>query len=371
MDEELRFAAPPHRATLVAVAAALNNVVFGYDVGVISGSLTDMANSLHLSTIEQEAATSGLNYVSGLGAVLVSGNIMDRFGRRPTLLVASLLLLLGSAIVACAPSFAVLLLGRALQGLGSGTGWAACTVYITEVSPAECRGALVAISDIAINFGILLGYALDRAVNLGLASYPDARWRVATGLATLLPLVYCFACHPFLPESPRWLLMAGREAEAVEALRRTLGRDGGAEDEARVSQQLASIKAAPRTVELSWRESLFPSSRQKRHLVWVAVALGLAQQLTGTEAYVKGTSNPPSTPPPSSASLLGPLLAQWPSRALRVARAARVSPSQHPVLHAAHPGPVPAAAHAAHAGMHDGECRVPHQRGRGLRQARR
>ena len=106
-------------------------------VGVISGSLTDMARSLHLSTIEQEMATSGLNFVSGIGAVLVSGNIMDKFGRRPTLLVASLLLLLGSAIVALAPSFAVLLLGRALQGLGSGTGWAACTVYITEVAPAD------------------------------------------------------------------------------------------------------------------------------------------------------------------------------------------------------------------------------------------
>ena len=152
-----RSATPPLRVALVACAAALTNVAFGYDVGVISGSLSDMAGSLSLSTFEQEAATSGLNFVSGLGALLVSGNLMDRLGRRTTLLIASALLLFGSVLVTGATSFGLLLLGRALQGLGAGSGWCACTVYITEVAPTEWRGALVSISDIAINVGILLG----------------------------------------------------------------------------------------------------------------------------------------------------------------------------------------------------------------------
>ena len=96
--------APPvgHRVVLAASLAAINNLAFGYDVGVVSGSLADIASSLHLSTFEQEAATSGLNFVAGFGALLVSGNLLDRLGRRATLLIASLLLLLGAAVVCAA-----------------------------------------------------------------------------------------------------------------------------------------------------------------------------------------------------------------------------------------------------------------------------
>ena len=67
---------------LVASLAAINNLAFGYDVGVVSGSLRDMATSLNLSTIEQEAATSGLNFVAGAGALLMSGNLLDLLGRK-------------------------------------------------------------------------------------------------------------------------------------------------------------------------------------------------------------------------------------------------------------------------------------------------
>ena len=108
---------PPRRAVLIACAAAMTNVAFGYDVGIISGSLVDIATSLRLSTIEQEMVTSGLNFVSGIGAICVSGNILDRLGRKATLLIASLLLLLGSFVVTLADSFLTLLLGRALLNL--------------------------------------------------------------------------------------------------------------------------------------------------------------------------------------------------------------------------------------------------------------
>ena len=128
-----------------------------------------MATSLNLSTIEQEAATSGLNFVAGAGALLMSGNLLDLLGRKATLLAASVLLLVGAAVVSLAQNFPVLLLGRALQGLGSGCGWCACSVYITEIAPPAYRGSLVAISDIAINVGILLGYAVDRMINVWIA----------------------------------------------------------------------------------------------------------------------------------------------------------------------------------------------------------
>lgn len=118
---------PPLHCCLYAAGAALINSAFGYDVGVISGSLSEMAAALHLSTVQQEIATSGLNFVAGLGA-LVSGSVLDTIGRRRTLLLASASLLLGGIVVSSAGSFSMLLFGRALQGLGSGCGWCACTV---------------------------------------------------------------------------------------------------------------------------------------------------------------------------------------------------------------------------------------------------
>ena len=273
---------PPRRAVLIACAAAMTNVAFGYDVGIISGSLVDIATSLRLSTIEQEMVTSGLNFVSGIGAICVSGNILDRLGRKATLLIASLLLLLGSFVVTLADSFLTLLLGRALQGLGSGSGWCACTVYITEIAPQEWRGALVSISDIGINVGILLGYCADRAVNLQMVDEPGLRWRVAMGLSALLPLVYCCACHPWLPESPRWLVLVGRDADAARALQRV----SPVLDSNSVEQQVAVIRAARRVDEASWASSVCPSSAKPRGRVAIALLLGLAQQLTGTEAIL-------------------------------------------------------------------------------------
>ena len=176
----------PYRVLLIASISSLNNVAFGYDVGVVSGSLTDMACSLRLSTFEQEVATSGLNFVSGLGALLVSGNLLDILGRRMTLFISAALLFVGSVVVAAAPNFPVLVLGRALQGLGSGCSWCACGVYITEIAPPAYRGALVSISDISINVGILLGYAFDRVINVTIEN-ADTRWRVKLALSRTRP----------------------------------------------------------------------------------------------------------------------------------------------------------------------------------------
>jgi len=274
-----RAPAVGHRVFLAASLAAINNLAFGYDVGVISGSLRDMASSLHLSTLEQEAATSGLNFVAGLGALLFSGNLLDRLGRRATLLISSVLLLLGAAVVCVAQGFPLLLLGRALQGLGSGCSWSACSVYITEIAPAHARGALVAIADISINVGILIGFAVDRLVNVNFDE-ADVRWRVAMALSAVMPALYVLLYAGF-PESPRWLVMQGREAEARRVLRWfTRGGEAGA------AEAVGAIAASARGERrVSWRGLLDPRVVPLK-LLLLTCALGLGQQLTGTEAIL-------------------------------------------------------------------------------------
>lgn len=268
-----------HRVFLAAALAAINNLAFGYDVGVISGSLADMASTLDLSTFEKEAATSGLNFLAGFGALLISGNLLDRLGRRATLLISSLLLLLGAAVVCLAQDFGVLLLGRVLQGLGSGCSWSACSVYITEIAPKQYRGALVAMADISINVGILIGYGLDYAVN---KSVDDAnvRWRVAMAFSASMPLLYTLL-YPWVPETPRWLVMRGRDEEAAVVMRWFTGLG-----EAEAAEAVASIAAAASGErDVSWA-GLLDRRAVPPGLLLLTCFLGLGQQLTGTEAIL-------------------------------------------------------------------------------------
>ena len=104
--------------------------------------------------------------------------------------------------------------------------------------------------DISINVGILLGYIVDRLVNLGIASH-DTRWRVAMALAASMPLAYG-ALSGWLPDTPRWLMMVGRRAEAVAVLKQTSGSDPEA-----VEMEISAIESTLRRRKpLSWRGSV-------------------------------------------------------------------------------------------------------------------
>ena len=281
-----------------ACAATLCNVAFGYDVGVVSGSLTVRAaaaspmrarsrppqaisNTTDLGTVEKEVVTSGLNFVAGFGALLLAGPLLDVLGRRGALLLSAACLTAGGGLVLSATGFAQLVAGRALQGLGSGCSWCACSVYITEIAPAHLRGALVSLADISINLGILLGYIIDYGVH---KAYPDDgsahdmnwHWRVAMGLSLVWPLLFAM-CYPFIPESPRYLVLAGRDAEAEACLLR-LEPDG--DSAAAVRRMKSSLLAK------SGQGSLCGNSAPLQRTIYIALAMGLAQQLTGTEAIL-------------------------------------------------------------------------------------
>ena len=165
----------PWRSLLVTVAATVSNTGFGYDVGVVSGVLADLASSLDLDMTQQELFTGGLNFVSAAGALLVAGDLLDRLGRRSSLLVGSLLLIVGGVTTAASRSLVSLLIGRSLQGLGCGSVWVTSAVYVAETSPPKWRGFLVSLCDVSIAAGTLLGYLVDGLVQASIVS-ADARW---------------------------------------------------------------------------------------------------------------------------------------------------------------------------------------------------
>lgn len=199
---------------LLTSAAGLGGLLFGYDTGVISGALLyirDDFKEVDKSKVLQETIVS-MAIAGAIVGAAVGGWMSDKFGRKPTILVADLLFSIGALLMAAAPNPPVLIVGRVFVGLGVGIASMTAPLYIAEASPARYRGALVSTNVLFITSGQFFSYA----INLAFTRAPGT-WRWMLGIAGL-PAVVQFFLMIFLPESPRWLYRKGK----IEAARHIL-----------------------------------------------------------------------------------------------------------------------------------------------------
>jgi MFS family permease len=202
--------------TLVIVALGITWVLDGLEVtlaGAVSGALKE---SPALRMTDTDVGLSASAYLAGavLGA-LFFGWLADRFGRKRLFFVTLGVYIAGTAATAFANDFAILALCRFVTGAGIGGEYSAINSAIQELIPARYRGR----TDLAVNGSFWLGAALG-AVGSSVLLAPgllpaDTGWRVAFGLGAVLGLGILFL-RPFLPESPRWLLLHGRPDEAQQ-----------------------------------------------------------------------------------------------------------------------------------------------------------
>lgn len=209
----------------------------GYDIGIMSGALLFVRDQLQLSEFHVEVIVGSLNLVAALGS-LAAGQLASWLGRRHALLVSSMLFVVGSIVLAASPNFTCLLAGRVVTGLGVGFAMMIAPLYSAEISPACVRGFLVSWTEVFVNMGILLGYLVGFAFQF---VSPHYNWRLMLGAGALPALFLGGAVLlKVLPESPRWLVLQGREEEAREVLRGVVC--GGDEHEAQ--ERLDEIRAA-------------------------------------------------------------------------------------------------------------------------------
>ncbi|TVU16614.1 hypothetical protein EJB05_40187 [Eragrostis curvula] len=261
-----------------SVFASLNSVLLGYDAGVMSGCILFIQRDLHINEVQQEVLVGCLSFISLLGS-LAGGRTSDAIGRKWTIGFAAAVFQAGSAVMALAPSFRALMIGRLLAGVGVGFGLMVAPVYIAEISPAACRGSLTSFPEIFINLGILLGYIS----NYAFSGLPDhLNWRVMLAVG-ILPSVFIAFALLVIPESPRWLVMQGRADEAHAVLLKVSNSDEEAKE------RLAEIEAAAgnkyggeKTV---WQELTRPSPVIARMLV-TGLGIQCFQQVTGIDALV-------------------------------------------------------------------------------------
>jgi len=254
---------------LLTGICAVSSLLFGYDTGVVSGALLSIRNDLQLSEWEQELIVS----ITTIGAVVGSlsgGFLTERAGRRPVILLSSVIFTLGAVVMGAAPSFFLLTLGRAVIGLAIGFSSMTVPVYIAEAAPSSIRGRLVTINCIFITGGQFVAGMVDG----GFAEVPGG-WRYMLGVAAI-PAALQFIGVLYLPESPRWLVARGRVNDAKGVLERLRASEDIAFELAEIEEDVAATASLPRA-----RMRDLCTSPPIRRAVTLGCGLMLLQQLSG------------------------------------------------------------------------------------------
>lgn len=254
---------------MVASVAALGGLLFGYDTGVISGAILFISKDFSLSTRVQEFTISVVLLGCILGAA-VTGTVADAIGRRLTLLAAGAVFLIGAIVSAFAPHEATLLAGRFVVGIGVGLSSVVAPLYISEVAPANVRGALVSLYQFAITLGILGAYVVDFAFS------PAGAWRSMLGFA-VLPSLVLIAGMIVMPESPRYLFKIGHDSRARDVLNRIAETPEDSVQEERAIHEALAIKSAGLAVF---------KDRSVALALFVGVTLAVLQQVTGINTVI-------------------------------------------------------------------------------------
>jgi len=197
-----------------SLVVALGGFLFGFDTAVISGAEKSIQRFWNLSAVEH-GFTISIALIGTVIGSLLGGLPSDKLGRKRTLYIIAALYLFSSLGTALSTNWLLFLVFRFLGGIGVGASSVTAPVYISEISPAQKRGRLVALFQFNIVFGILISYLS----NYLLGKYGADSWRLMLGIQAV-PAAIFFILLRFVPESPRWLISKkGKVAEALETLR--------------------------------------------------------------------------------------------------------------------------------------------------------
>lgn len=266
------------RVVGISVAAALGGFLFGFDTAVINGAVDALAGEFALGKGLTGFAVASALLGCALGAWF-AGPLANKRGRVPVMVVAAVLFLVSALGSGLAFGVVDLILWRVVGGLGVGAASVIAPAYIAEVSPAQVRGRLGSMQQLAIVLGIFVALLSD-AMFAGLAGGASNEfwlgleaWRWMF-LAEAVPAIAYGLFSLRLPESPRFLVARGRLDEAARVLHDFTGVD-------RVNLVIEDIRLSVQSERRESLSDLRGSALGLKPIVWVGILLSVFQQAVG------------------------------------------------------------------------------------------
>ncbi|XP_078105486.1 solute carrier family 2, facilitated glucose transporter member 10 isoform X1 [Sander vitreus] len=250
---------------LASVVSSLGGLVFGYELGIISGALLQLKAEFRLTCVQQEALVSSL-LIGALLASIVGGCLIDHRGRRNSILLSNVLILIGS-LVLLIDSFSALVVGRMTLGFAMCISSMSCCIFVSEMVTPDRRGFLVTLYEAGITVGILAAYAMNYIL-----SNSKRGWKWMFGLA-IVPTVIQLVSIWFLPSSSKESLS---QKYCFQTERDQISTVGNQEaDDSEVSSSMERRKVQFNSMYLIQRKD------NMRTRTVIGLGLVLFQQFTG------------------------------------------------------------------------------------------
>ena len=264
----------------ISCVATLGGFLFGFDSGVINGTVDGLKQAFHSNAAEIGFEVASMLLGCAVGAFF-AGRAADLRGRRTVLIVSAVLFLLSALGAGAAHAVAFFVMARLTGGFAVGAASVIAPAYIAEVAPARYRGRLATVQQVAIISGLfcafLSNYLLARAAGASTEALwlGQGAWRWMFWMQ-VLPSTLFLVSLMFIPESPRFLVVRKREAEAEAVLARLYGEASARTKLREIGASLAQDRHRPRLSDL-----VDKTTNRVRPVVWVGIGLAVLQQLVG------------------------------------------------------------------------------------------
>ena len=262
----------------ISAVAAIGGFLFGFDSGVINGTVSALGNAFNSSSVATGFNVASVLLGCAVGA-LAAGPLADKFGRRAIMIITAIIFAISAFGSGISESSAEFIFYRLFGGLGIGAASVLAPAYIAEVAPPALRGRLATLQQLAIVLGLfaaflsnyLIADAAGSAQNILMLDIAAWRWMF---WAELVPAILFLVGVLFIPESPRYLVAQGKVDDAKTVFSKISNDSADA--------QISDVKSSLHSDKKPSIRDLFIDGSKKVHpIVWAGVALSVFQQFVG------------------------------------------------------------------------------------------
>jgi len=253
----------------ITFVAALGSLLFGFETGVINGTIFYVAKYFGLSPAMKGFVVSVALIGCVIGALFI-GKPADLYGRRYILKYMALFFLVSMLMTGLATHLWIFIIGRFIGGIAVGGASVVTPMYISEVAPPKMRGRLVATAQLAIVLGILVSFFSNFIIDSMGENENKWRWMFLFGV---IPSAIFFVLLFFIQRSPRWLVKTGQLEEAKKAISRVN------KDQSGTDKLIREIQDSLDNEVLTHYSVLFHKPYLK--LVLIGIGVGMFNQLSG------------------------------------------------------------------------------------------